>query len=161
MATEKDHHDANRKWQEHYDNKLSQIGMRAPDPVLGQTVRDYRIDVLVKAKKAFIPRTHELRQFSLDDVKDDALGVIESKILDAVVVEAQNPANVPRGEMREIQKIDPKTGHKMNVFIGQDHFTRFMGRAGKRMAIHDQRTKEWYPISPEEWRRRNFDATRR
>jgi hypothetical protein len=27
--------------------------------------------------------------------------------------------------------------------------------------IHDQRTKEWYPISPEEWRRRNFDATRR
>jgi len=49
------------------------------------------------------------------------------------MLEAQNPANVPRGEIREIQKIDPKTGHKMNIFIGRDHFTKFMMRPGRRV----------------------------
>jgi hypothetical protein len=81
MATKQEHFETARKWQEHFDGRLSQVGWRAPEPVLGQTVNDYRRDVLIKAKKAFIPRTHELRQFSLDDVKDDALGVIESKSL--------------------------------------------------------------------------------
>jgi len=83
MPTRDQHFEVCRKWQEHFDGKLSQVGMRAPEPVLGQTVSDYRRDVLLKAKRAFIPRTHQLRQFSLDDVKDDALGVIEQKILDA------------------------------------------------------------------------------
>src|SRR5262249_52622545 len=142
MPTRDQHFEVCRKWQEHFDGKLSQVGMRAPEPVLGQTVSDYRRDVLVKAKKAFIPRTHHLRQFSLDDIKGDALNVIEQKILDAVVVEAFNPANVPRGEIRVIQKLDPKTGHKMNIFIGQDHFTKFMGRPGRLakfrpLSIHD------------------------
>jgi hypothetical protein len=158
MATHEEHFNTARKWQEHFDSKLSQVGMRAPEPVLGQTVNDYRRDVLLKAKRAFIPKTHQLRKFSLDDIRGDALNVIEQKILDAVVVEAQNPANVPRGEIREIVKTNIN-GHKVHEFVGQDHFTRFMGNA-KRMALHDYRIKEWYPMSPETWRRRN-DATRR
>jgi hypothetical protein len=158
MASPKDHFDTARKWQEHFDGKLREVGMRAPEPILGQTVNDYRRDVLIKAKKAFIPRTHQLRQFSLDDIKGDALNVIEQKILDAVVVEAQNPANVPRGELREIQKTDPNTGNRMNVFYGQDHFAMlpnfgvnasisFGGgaRSGRRMSIFNERTREWYP----------------
>jgi hypothetical protein len=132
MATPEQHFDAARQWQERFDGKLSQVGMRAPEPVLGQTVSDYRRDVLVKAKKAFIPRTHPLRQFSLDDIRGDALNIIEQKILDAVIVEAQNPANVPRGEIREIVKTDTN-GLKTRHFIGQDHFTKFMMRPGRRV----------------------------
>lgn len=158
MSTREQHFDVCRRWQEHFDSKLSQVGMRAPAPVLGQTVNDYRRDVLVKAKRAFIPRTHQLRQFSLDDIRDDALGTIESQILDAVVVEANNPQNVERGQLRELQKTDPRTGHKMNVFIGQESFAtlpnfgvnagiNFGGgaRPGRRARFFNRLTSEWYP----------------
>jgi hypothetical protein len=96
--------------------------MRAPPPVLGHTVNSYRRSVLVKAKKAFIPKSHELRQFSLNDVKADALGPIEKQILDAAVVEARNPNNVPQGELRMRPDIDPHTGHKVNKFYGRQCF---------------------------------------
>jgi hypothetical protein len=158
MSTPEQHFDAARQWQERFDTKLSQVGMRCPEPVLGQSVNDFRRDVLIKAKKAFIPRTHPLRQFSLDDIKGDALNVIEQKILDAVVVEAQNPQNVPRGTLREIRKIDPRTGNRMNVFYGQDSFAMlpnfgvpanisFGGgaRPGRSARFFNERTREWYP----------------
>src|SRR6516164_7473853 len=136
MASPQQHFDACRQWQEHYYNKLSQIGMRAPEPVLGQTTRDYRIDVLVKAKKEFIPRTHELRQFSLDDVRDDAaFNNYDRRIVDTAIVEAQNPLNVPLGQLRMIQKTHPQSGHKMNIFIGQESFVKLMPnyRPGRRV----------------------------
>jgi len=136
MATEQQHFDANRVWQEHYDGKLSQIGMRAPEPVLDQTVRDYRIDVLVKAKKEFIPRTHRLRQFSLDDVRDDtAFNNYDKDIINTAIIEAHNPLNVPLGRLRMIQKVHPQSGHKMNVFYGQESFVKLMPnyRPGRRV----------------------------
>jgi hypothetical protein len=136
MASKEAHYDANRQWQEHYDNKLAQIGMRAPAPVLGQTTRDYRIDTLVKAKKEFIPRTHKLRQFSLDDVTDaTTFDNFDRQIIDTAIVEAQNPANVPPGTLRRITKEHPQSGHKMNVFYGQDHFVKLMPnyRPGRRV----------------------------
>ena len=158
MSTPEEHFSAARKWQEHFDDKLSRVGMRAPEPVLGQSVSDYRRDVLLKAKRAFIPRTQQLRQFSLDDIRGDALNIIEQKILEAVEVEAFNPANVERGTLRELPKVHPQTGHKMNVFIGQDHFAmlhnfgvnasiNFGGgaRPGRRMSLFNERTREWYP----------------
>jgi hypothetical protein len=145
MATPEEHFDAARQWQERYDDKLRQVGMRAPEPVLGQTVSDYRRDVLIKAKKAFIPRTHQLRQFSLDDIKGDALNIIEQKILDAAVVEAQNPANVPPGELRKIERLDGYGKVKTVDWIGQQSFVRQMGTPGRRMSIFNERTREWYP----------------
>jgi hypothetical protein len=145
MSTEQDHFDAARQWQERYDDKLRQVGMRAPEPVLGQTVSDYRRDVLLKAKRAFIPRTHQLRQFSLDDIRGDALNVIEQKILDAAVVEAQNPANVPRGELRKIERLDGYGKVKTVDWIGQESFVKQMGNPGRHMSIFNERTREWYP----------------
>jgi hypothetical protein len=161
MSTPQEHFDAARRFQEYYDNTLRRVGMRAPQPVLGESVNDYRRKVLLMAKKTFLPRSHELRQFSLDDVKADALQVLEPRFLEAFVTEAHNPAHVPPGELRKLERLDEYGKVKTIDFIGQESFVKQMARPGKRMAIHDPRTREWYPMSPEEWRRRNYDATRR
>ena len=133
MSTPEEHFDAARKFQEFYDNTLRKIGMRAPAPVLGQTVNEYRRDVLVKAKRAFIPRTHELRQFSLDDIRADALQVLEPQLLNACVAEANNPQNVPAGELRKIERLDEYGKVKTIDWIGQESFVKQMMRPGRRV----------------------------
>jgi hypothetical protein len=158
MPTPQEHFDTCRQWQEYFDGKLRKIGMRAPAPVLGQTVNDYRRTVLVQAKKAFIPRTHELRRFSLDDVRGDALAVLEPQILNAAVVEACNPNNVPRGELRKREEFDEYGAVKTIKFYGQDHFATlpnfgvlanisFGGgaRPGRHARFFNRLTSEWYP----------------
>jgi|SRR6516162_65258 hypothetical protein len=158
MATEQQHFDVCRQWQEHYDSKLRKIGARAPAPVLGETVSDYRRKVLVQTKKAFIPRSHELRQFSLDDVRGDALDALEPQILSAAAVEAVNPANVPRGELRKREEFDEYGAIKTIKFYGQDHFSilpnfgvnagiNFGGgaRPGRLARFFNRLTGEWFP----------------
>jgi hypothetical protein len=89
--------------------------------------------VLVKAKRAFIPRTHELRQFSLDDIRADALQVLEPQLLNACVAEANNPQNVPAGELRKIERLDEYGKVKTIDFIGQESFVKQMTRPGRRV----------------------------
>jgi hypothetical protein len=133
MSTPQEHFDASRKFQEFYDNTLRRVGMRAPEPTLGQSVNDYRRKVLLMAKKTFLPRSHELRQFSLDDVKPDALGVLEPQFLQAFVKEANNPQNVPEGELRKIERLDEYGKVKTIDWIGRESFVRAMTRPGRRV----------------------------
>ena len=130
MATEQEHFEASRKWQEYYDNRLRSVGIRAQEPILGETTDDYQRRV---AKKTFLPKSHQLRQFSLDDIKNDALPVVRDKILDAVSVEAFNAQNVPPGELRKIERFDDYGKVKEIQFIGQESFVKAMGRPGRRV----------------------------
>jgi hypothetical protein len=159
MSTPEQHLEGARKFQTYYDDVLRTVGMRAPAPVLGDTVKRYRIKTLVKAKKAFIPADHELRQFSLNDIKADAFEEIEKQILKAVVTEANNPQNVPVGELRKLETLDDYGQVKTIKFIGQDAFfnlrnhgvsggnLNFPGgaRPGRRMRFFNEKTHEWYP----------------
>jgi hypothetical protein len=160
MASPKEHFEAARRWQEHYQKEVEDIGLNIPPPTLGQSTNDYRREMMRLLKKTFIPPTHDLYQVNMRGLPADVLSGFEEMLLPACKTEAFNPLTVPKGEMREIVKTDAN-GLKVRQFIGQESFVKAIGRPGKRMAIHDQRTKEWYPISPEEWRRRNYDATRR
>jgi hypothetical protein len=60
MSTPQDHFDAARKFQEFYDAQLRRVGMRAPEPTLGQTVNDYRRETLRTLKRTFLPQNHDL-----------------------------------------------------------------------------------------------------
>src|SRR4249919_2765282 len=96
-TTEQDHFQANRQWQAHYDETLRKIGMRAPEPVLGQTVNDYRRETDRLIKRTYLPQTHPLYEVQYRSLKADALNAIEPQLLAAAVVEANNPAHVPPG----------------------------------------------------------------
>ena len=62
MPSEQDHFDASRKFQAYYDEVLRKIGVRAPQPVLGTTVNDYRRETLRNLKRTFLPQNHDLYQ---------------------------------------------------------------------------------------------------
>ena len=106
MSTPDQHFDAARKFQAYYDETLRKVGMRAPEPTLGQTVNDYRRETLRTLKRTFLPQVHDLYQVQFRELKADALGVLEPQLLDAVVVEANNPVHVPLGELRKVEELD-------------------------------------------------------
>jgi len=132
MASPKEHFDAARRWQEHYQKEVEDIGLRVPSPVLGQTTNNYRREIMRLLKKTFIPQTHDLYKVQMRQLPDDVLAGFEQMLLPACRTEAFNPATVPRGEIREIVKTDAN-GLKVRHFIGQDHFTKFMMRPGRRV----------------------------
>ena len=95
MSSEQEHFDAARRFQAYYDETLRRVGARAPQPTLGQTVNDYRRETLRTFKRTFLPEVHDLYKVNYRGLKADALQVFEPQLLEACVVEANNPVHVP------------------------------------------------------------------
>jgi hypothetical protein len=133
MSTPDQHFDAARKFQAYYDETLRKVGMRAPEPTLGQTVNDYRRETLRTLKRTFLPQVHDLYQVQFRELKADALGVLEPQLLDAVVVEANNPVHVPLGELRKVEELDEFGKLKTIRWVGQESFVKQMMRPGRRV----------------------------
>jgi hypothetical protein len=132
MATPQQHFDASRRWQEHYQAAVEDIGLNIPPPTLGQSTNDYRREMMRLLKKTFIPPTHDLFKVQMRQLPDDVLAGFEQMLLPACKTEAFNPLTVPRGEIREVVKTDVN-GLKVRHFIGQDSFVKFMGVPGRRV----------------------------
>jgi len=133
MPSEQQHFDAARKFQAFYDETLRKIGARAPQPILGETVNHYRRETLRNLKRTFLPQNHDLYQVQYRELKADALQVLEPQLLQACVVEANNPAHVPPGELRKIEEFDQYGQVKTIRFVGPESFVKQMGRPGRRV----------------------------
>ena len=94
MSTPEEHLSASLKFQEYYDETLRKVGVRAPQPVLNQTVNEYRRETLRNLKRTFLPQTHPLYEVQFRQLKADALGILEPQLLSAVITEANNPIHV-------------------------------------------------------------------
>jgi len=84
MASEQEHFDAARKFQAYYDEGFRQVGIRAPQPVLGQSVNNYRRETLRMAKRKFLPQNHDLYKVNYRGLRADALNVFEPQLLKAI-----------------------------------------------------------------------------
>jgi hypothetical protein len=133
MSSAEEHLSACLKFQEYYDDTLRKVGMRAPQPTLGQTVNDYRRETLRTIKRTFLPQNHPLYQVQMRALKADALGALEPQVLEAAVVEANNPIHVTPGELRKVEELDDYGKLKTIKWIGQESFVRAMGRPGRRV----------------------------
>jgi hypothetical protein len=133
MSSAQEHFDASRRFQEYFDSTLRQVGLRAPQPVLGQSVNDYRREVLRMAKRKFLPQNHPLYEVQYRGLKADALDALEPQLMQAVVKEANNPAHVPPGEFRKIEELDESGALRMIRFIGPECFVKQMMRPGRRV----------------------------
>jgi hypothetical protein len=122
-----------RLYQEKYDGVLRQVGMRAPEPILGQSPDTYRRETLRTLKKTFLAN-HELNKVNMRGLDSSVLPPFEAQVLDAVVKEAHNPQNVPPGELRKIERYDEYGKVKEIQFIGQECFVKDMTRPGRRVA---------------------------
>jgi hypothetical protein len=132
MATPDQHFDAARRWQEHYQAQVEDLGCNIPPPTLGQSTNDYRREMMRLLKQTFIPRNHDLYKVQMRALPDDVLSGFEQMLLPAVKVEAYNPATVPKGEIREVVKTD-SNGLRVRNFIGQESFVKRMMRPGRRV----------------------------
>jgi len=132
MASQQEHFDASRKFQAYYDEALRKVGMRAPQPVLGETVNHYRREALRTMKKTFLQH-HPLYEVQMRELKADALQVFEPQVLQACVVEANNPAHLEPGELRKIEEMDEYGKVRTIKWIGQESFVKQMGRPGRRV----------------------------
>ena len=131
IPKEQEHFDAARKFQAHYDDVLRQVGMRAPQPILGQTVNRYRRETMRTMKRTYLPQNHPLYAVNMRGLPADSITPIETQLLPAVVVEANNPATVPKGEFRRVDEIDAHGGLRTTRWIGQECFVKQMGRPGR------------------------------
>ena len=133
MPSEQEHFNAARKFQAYYDETLRKVGMRAPQPTLGQTVNNYRRETLRTLKRTFLPEVHELYKVQFRGLPADILNPFEAQLLNAVVVEANNPIHVPPGELRKVEELDEFGKLKTIRWIGQESFVKQMMRPGRRV----------------------------
>jgi hypothetical protein len=124
---------AARQFQQRADSALEPWNLRAPGPVMGQPINDYRRDLLVMAKRQ-LPDDHELRGVKVRQLEPDALAIMESQIYPAVKAAAMRPDSVPAGELREVTEVG-LDGIKLTKFVGQRPFTDEFTRPGQHVKI--------------------------
>jgi hypothetical protein len=133
VSTAQEHFQAARKYQEYFDNALRDVGMRAPQPTLGQTQNNYIRETLRTLKRTFLPQTHEYYKIQMRSLPADVLQAYVPMVLNAAVKEANNPAHLQPGEIRAINRLD-ETGRVRYIdFIGQESFVKAMTRPGRRV----------------------------
>jgi hypothetical protein len=115
MASEQQHFGAARKFQAFYDDTLRKVGTRAPQPVLGQKVNDYRRETLRTIKRTFLPQNHRFYKMQMRRLPDDVLPGFEPQILQAAVDAANSPVGMAPGELRKIEEFDEYAA-KSNLF---------------------------------------------
>lgn len=125
--------DDRRRMHAYFDEKLRDIGERAPQPFSNQPVDDYVRETCRSLKRTHLPEDHPLRQANFRGLRADALYTFVPQLLEAIVKEANDPKNVPFGQFKAIQEFDNYGARKSLRFIGQEHFTKFMGRPGRRV----------------------------
>ena len=84
-------------------------------------------------KRTFLPEVHPLHQVQYRSLRSDALAALEPQLLRAVETEANNPAHVPPGELKKIERLDEYGKVRCVEFVGQEHFTKAMSRPGRRV----------------------------
>jgi hypothetical protein len=120
-----------RVYQQRYDDALQSWNLRAPAPVLGEPISEYRAKLAILAKKQ-LPEDHEMRKVQYRRLDTAIFDNFEPQLLTAVSRAAYDPSSVPLGQFRIVPEVD-SNGMRMNRFIGQEHFTKQMGRQGRRV----------------------------
>jgi hypothetical protein len=120
-----------RVYQERYDNALSPWDMRAPAPVLGEPITEYRAKLAILAKKQ-LPPDHQLRKVQYRRMDTAIFDNFEPDLLQAVSRAAYDASTVPPGQFRKVVEADTN-GMKMVRWVGPESFVKAMGRPGRRV----------------------------
>jgi hypothetical protein len=125
-----DEHAAFADAQSRADMVFSGFGQRAPRPLEGESLIDYRKRLASKLKGH--SNTWKKAKFSRMD--DDTFEIAEAAVYADATAAAANPIDLKAGELRMVTKVDPTTGLRTNVFYGKESFVKGMGRPGRRVA---------------------------
>jgi hypothetical protein len=124
-----DEHAAFADAQARADAVFAGFGERAPRPLEGEILVDYRKRLATKLKK----HSATWGKVKLSELPDSAFQIAEDTIYNDAISAAANPVDLEAGELRMVTKIDPSTGVRSNVFYGKESFVKKMGRPGRRV----------------------------
>ena len=113
-----------RIFQARADDAFAPWGMRAPAPVVGEPVNDYRRKLMILAKNQ-LPEGHQLRGVTVKRIPNDALDNFEMMYYDACRDAGSRNDSVPEGEMRRVERVDPQNGQKFIEFFGRSFIHDF------------------------------------
>ena len=123
-------HSAFADAQSRADMVFSGFGQRAPRPLEGESLIDYRKRLATKLKSHSTTR----KNVKFARLDDDTFGIAEAAVYADATAAAANPIDLKAGELRMVTKVDPTTGVRTNVFYGKESFVKGMGRPGRRVA---------------------------
>jgi hypothetical protein len=124
-----DEHAAFADAQARADAVFNGFGQRAPRPLEGEALVDYRKRLATKLK-GYSPAWKGVK---FSQLPEEAFSIAETQVYADAALAASNPADLNPGELREVSKIDPRTSQKTIVFYGKEHFVKQMGRPGRRV----------------------------
>jgi hypothetical protein len=125
-----DEHAAFADAQARADAVFNGFGQRAPRPLEGEALIDYRKRLATKLK-SYSPVWKSVK---FSKLPEEAFGIAEAQVYSDATAAASNPIDLNPGELREVTKIDPQTGVRTIVFYGKESFVKQMGRPGRRVA---------------------------
>lgn len=91
------------------------LGMKAPAPMQGEAEIDYSARLLRGVQK----HSKAWGAVDLHTLQPAALAVAEGQIYADAASAARSAVDVPDGEMRAVQTIDPNSGHRITEFRGR------------------------------------------
>jgi len=129
------------------NDKLAEVGWQSPGrmcftlayylPIVAKEAKfdlvEIREDFCMTLQQTFLPQTHPLYKVQMRALKADALGALEPQVLQAAVVEANNPCHVAPGELRKVEELDDYGKLKTIRWIGPESFVKAMSRPGRRV----------------------------
>jgi hypothetical protein len=124
-----DEHVAFADAQARADAVFAGFGERAPRPLEGEILMDYRKRLATRLKK----HSPTWGKVKFSELPESAFKIAEDTVYNDAIAAAANPIDLEAGELRMVTKIDPTTGVRSNVFYGKESFVKQMGRPGRRV----------------------------
>jgi hypothetical protein len=125
-----DEHAAFADAQARADAVFNGFGQRAPRPLEGEALIDYRKRLATKLKS----HSTIWKAVKFSQLPDEAFAVAENQVYADATAAASNPVDLGAGELRQVTKTDPTTGVRTIVFYGKESFVKSMGRPGRRVS---------------------------
>jgi hypothetical protein len=125
-----DEHAAFADAQARADAVFNGFGQRAPRPLEGEALIDYRKRLATKLKS----HSAIWKGVKFSQLPDEAFAVAENQVYADATAAASNPVDLGAGELRQVTKTDPTTGVRTIVFYGKESFVKSMGRPGRRVS---------------------------
>jgi hypothetical protein len=110
------------------DAVFNGFGQRAPRPLEGEALGDYRRRLASKLK-SHSPTWKAVKFSKLDD---ETFTIAEDAVYADAAVAASNPIDLEPGELREVTKKNP-AGRTIIEFYGKESFVKQLGRPGRRV----------------------------
>jgi hypothetical protein len=125
-----DDHTAFAEAQAKADAVFNGFGKRAPRPLEGESLLDYRRRLASHLK----PHSTQWKGVKFSLLPEAAFSIAETQVYADATNAASTPTDLADGELREVTRRDPRTNITTTVFYGRESFVKGLGRPPRRVA---------------------------